>query len=53
MDNTNGVACAVLSPDSLACRFRPVNGIDMTDPKNRGHYGVHGFVIKPGGNWTF
>ncbi|WP_375488941.1 hypothetical protein [uncultured Mycobacterium sp.] len=52
LDNTNGVACAVISHDAVACRAAPNRGIDMKQPQNS-HYGVHGFVIRPEGNWTF
>ncbi|BBZ15014.1 hypothetical protein [Mycobacterium branderi] len=52
LDNTNGVACAVISDDSIACRVAPNKGIDLSRPENS-RYGVHGFVIQPAGNWTF
>ncbi|MCV6976366.1 hypothetical protein [Mycobacterium bourgelatii] len=52
LDNGNGIACAVTAPDSVACRTGPNRGIDTSNPQNS-RYGVHGFVLQPGGNWTF
>jgi hypothetical protein len=52
LDSTNGVGCALLSHDSLACRAAPNKGIDVNNPENS-RYGVHGFVLQPSGNWTF
>lgn len=53
-DAGNGVACATITADSLACRAGP-NEAMKTLPPGAMHvdYGVHGFVIKPHGNWTF
>lgn len=50
----NGVVCAVLTEDSLACRAtKPVSWpADTPDPPDR-HYGEHGFVISPAGNQFF
>ncbi|HEX5144798.1 MAG TPA: hypothetical protein VFW21_13100 [Mycobacterium sp.] len=50
LDAGNGVVCAVIADDTLACRAGP-NGA-MT-PDGPVHHGVHGFVIQPSGNWTF
>jgi hypothetical protein len=44
---TNGVACAVLTDDTLAClAVKPDSWTDTPDPPDR-HYGEHGFVIGP------
>jgi len=50
----NGVVCAVLTDESLACRAtKPASWpADTPDPPDR-HYGDHGFVISPTGNQVF
>lgn len=54
LDAGNGVACAALTSDSLACRAGPNEGMTTQPPGPRHvQYGVHGFVIQRNGNWTF
>lgn len=50
LDAGNGVVCAVIADDSLACRAGPNAEMKPDDPV---HHGVHGFVMQPSGNWTF
>jgi len=50
LDAGNGIVCAVLAEDSLACRAGPNAGMK---PDDAVHHGVHGFVLRPSGNWTF
>lgn len=50
----NGVECAVIHDHALACLARKPGTwpADTPDPPDR-HYGEHGFVVAPGGSWTF
>ena len=50
----NGVVCAVLSAEALACRAgKPASWpSDTPDPPDR-HYGEHGFVVSPSGIQAF
>ena len=50
----NGVVCAVPAADTLACRAAKPDSwpADTPDPPDR-HYGEHGFVVAPTGNWTY
>ncbi|CAA0130395.1 Uncharacterised protein [Mycolicibacterium vanbaalenii] len=50
----NGVECAVMSDDSLACLARKPDSwaADTPDPPDR-RYGEHGFVVQEAGSWTF
>ncbi|MEZ0341487.1 hypothetical protein ACAG25_16045 [Mycobacterium sp. pV006] len=50
----NGVECAVISDDALACLARRPDSWppDTPDPPDR-HYGEHGFVVAPGHSWAF
>ncbi|WP_166548276.1 MULTISPECIES: hypothetical protein [unclassified Mycobacteroides] len=50
----NGVVCAVLADDALACRAKKPDSWpkDTPDPPDR-HYGEHGFVVQPSGSWTY
>jgi hypothetical protein len=50
LDAGNGVVCAVITDDTVACRAGPNAAMASDDPA---HHGVHGFVIQPSGNWTF
>jgi hypothetical protein len=53
-DAGNGVVCATLTTDTLACRAaKPASWpADTVDPPDR-HYGEHGFVLSPAGSWTY
>jgi hypothetical protein len=50
----NGVVCAVPDDSTLACRAgRPASWTaDTPDPPDR-HYGEHGFVVGPAGDWAY
>lgn len=50
----NGVVCAVLADDELACRAKKPDSwpADTADPPDR-HYGEHGFVMRPSGSWAY
>ncbi|OHT81603.1 hypothetical protein [Mycobacteroides saopaulense] len=50
----NGVVCAVIADDALACRAqKPASWPqDTPDPPDR-HYGEHGFVVQPSGSWSY
>lgn len=50
----NGVECAVINDDALACLARKPDSWapDTPDPPDR-HYGEHGFVVQPGNSWAF
>ncbi|EHB97289.1 hypothetical protein MAB47J26_21323 [Mycobacteroides abscessus 47J26] len=50
----NGVVCAVLADDALACRAKKPDSWpkDTQDPPDR-HYGEHGFVVQPSGSWSY
>ncbi|MFD6197519.1 hypothetical protein ACFWE3_12535 [Mycobacteriaceae bacterium NPDC060252] len=54
----NGVVCAVLAEDALACRAKKPDSWakDTPDPPDR-HYGEHGFVVQPSssgtGSWSY
>ncbi|MGE2836645.1 hypothetical protein [Mycobacterium sp. SMC-4] len=50
----NGVECAVIDDDALACLAKKPDtwSDDLPDPPDR-HYGEHGFVVQPGNSWAF
>lgn len=50
LDTTNGIVCAMIADDEIACRTGYNEDID---PKKHPQYGIHGFVAKPGASWTF
>lgn len=54
IDAGNGVVCAVIADDALACRAKKPDSwaADTPDPPDR-HYGEHGFVMRPSGSWTY
>lgn len=50
----NGVVCAVLTDEALACRAKKPDSWpkDTPDPPDR-HYSEHGFVVQPAGSWVY
>ena len=50
LDAGNGIVCAVVTDDTLACRAGPNAGMKTDDPVQ---HGVHGFVLQHSGNRTF
>ncbi|VEG14842.1 Uncharacterised protein [Mycolicibacterium phlei] len=50
----NGVVCAVIAEDALACQAKKPDSWpkDTPDPPDR-HYGEHGFVVQPSGSWSY
>jgi hypothetical protein len=50
----NGVVCAVIADDALACRAKKPDSWskDTPDPPDR-QYGEHGFVVQPSGSWSY
>jgi hypothetical protein len=50
----NGVVCAVVDDETLACRASKPDSwaADTPDPPDR-HYGEHGFVVGAAGHWGY